>query len=65
MVQITNTDFLKLLLQIAPEYRDRFWVLQTLEHISVMEDITGLKDLKSRAEVERTRLHLQNKNENI
>ena len=65
MVQITNTDFLKLLLQIAPEYRDRFWVLQTLEHISVMEDITGLKDLKSRAEVERTRHHLQNKNENI
>ena len=61
MVQITNTDYLKLLLQIAPEYRDRFWVLQTLEHISVMEDITGIRDLESRSIVDSVRKKLDEK----
>ena len=40
-VHITNTDFLKLLLQTDSKYRDSFWVLQMKEHISKMSDITG------------------------
>ena len=40
-VHITNTDFLKLLLQTDLKYRDSFWVLQMKEHISKMSDITG------------------------
>ena len=41
IVQLTNTDFLRLLLKTEPKYRDSFWVLQMKEHISKMSDITG------------------------
>jgi len=40
-VHITNTDFLRLLLQTDIKYRDSYWVLQTREHIAKMSDITG------------------------
>ena len=40
-VHITNTDFLKLLLQTDIKYRDSYWVLQTREHIDKMSGITG------------------------
>ena len=40
-VHITNTDFLKLLLQTDLKYRDSYWVLQTREHLAKMSDITG------------------------
>ena len=40
-VHITNTDFLRLLLQTDLKYRDSYWVLQTREHIAKMSDITG------------------------
>ena len=40
-VHITNTDFLKLLLQTDSKYRDSFWVLQMKEHLAKMSDITG------------------------
>ena len=40
-VHITNTDFLRLLLQTDIKYRDSFWILQTREHIAKMSDITG------------------------
>jgi len=39
-VHITNTDFLKLLLQTDLKYRDSYWVLQTREHIAKMSVIT-------------------------
>ena len=40
-VHITNTDFLKLLLQTDLKYRDSYWVLQTREHLAKMSEITG------------------------
>ena len=40
-VHITNTDFLKLLLQTDLKYRDSYSVLQTREHIAKMSEITG------------------------
>ena len=40
-VHITNTDFLKLLLQTDLKYRDSYWVLQTREHLAKMSAITG------------------------
>ena len=39
-VNITNTDFLKLLLQTDLKYRDSYWVLQTREHLAKMSVIT-------------------------
>ena len=46
IMQLTNTDFLRLLLQTDPKYRDSFWVLQMKEHISKMSDITGTRLVK-------------------
>ena len=40
-VHITNTDFLRLLLQTDLKYRDSYWVLQTREHLAKMSEITG------------------------
>ena len=40
-VHITNTDFLRLLLQTDIKYRDSFWILQTREHLAKMSEITG------------------------
>ena len=40
-VHITNTDFLRLLLQTDLKYRDSYWVLRTREHLAKMCEITG------------------------
>ena len=40
-VHITNTDFLRLLLQTDIKYRDSYWALQTREHLAKMSEITG------------------------
>ena len=40
-VHITNTDFLRLLLQTDIKYRDSFWILQIREHLAKMSEITG------------------------
>ena len=40
-VHITNTDFLRLLLQTDLKYMDSFWILQTREHLAKMSEITG------------------------
>ena len=40
-VHITNTDFLRLLLQTDIKYRGSYWVLQTREHLAKMSEITG------------------------
>ena len=40
-VNITLTDYLRLLLQTDIKYRDSYWVLQTREHLAKMSDITG------------------------
>ena len=41
ITNITNTDFLRLLLQTDIKYRDSYWVLQPREHIAKMSEITG------------------------
>ena len=40
-VNITLTDYLRLLLQTDIKYRDSFWILQTREHLAKMSEITG------------------------
>ena len=40
-VHITNTDFLRLLLQTDLKYRVSYWDLQTREHLAKMSEITG------------------------
>ena len=53
-VHITNTDFLKLLLQTDLKYRDSYWFLQTREHLAKMSDITGRRLCKEESIVNET-----------
>ena len=61
-VQLTNTDFLKLLLQTDQKYRDIFWVYQMKEHISKMSSITGTRLLKEEELVRDTERNLETNN---
>ena len=54
IVHLTNTDFLRLLLQIDHKYRDNFWVYQMKEHISKMSSITGTRLVKEEQLVRET-----------
>ena len=53
-VHITNTDFLRLLLQTDIKYRDSYWVLQTREHLAKMSEITGRRLCKEESIVNET-----------
>ena len=55
LMRLTNTDFLRLLLQTEPKYRDSFWVLQMKEHISKMNDITGTRLVKEEQLIRETK----------
>ena len=59
IVHLTNTDFLRLLLQIDHKYRDNFWVYQMKEHISKMSSITGTRLVKEEQLVRETELSLK------
>ena len=37
LVQLTNTEYLRMLVQTAPKFRDRFWCYQMEEHLKNME----------------------------
>ena len=61
-VQITLTDYLRLLLQTDIKYRDSFWVLQTREHLAKMSDITGIRLSKEESIVNETEDRLKSEN---
>ena len=58
-VHITNTDFLRLLLQTDIKYRDSYWILQTREHLAKMSDITGRRLLRQESIVNETEVRLK------
>ena len=60
-VHITNTDFLKLLLQTDLKYRDSYWVLQTREHLTKMSEITGRRLSREESIVNETEERLKSK----
>ena len=49
-VQISSTEYLRLLLQQDPKYRDRMWCLQMEEHLTNMENHQGWIRLKPERE---------------
>ncbi len=61
-VHITNTDFLKLLLQTDLKYRDSYWFLQTREHLAKMSDITGRRLSREDSIVNETEDRLKSEN---
>ena len=58
-VHITNTDFLRLLLQTDIKYRDSYWVFQTREHLAKMSEITGRRLCKEESIVNKTEERLK------
>ena len=58
-VHITNTDFLRLLLQTDLKYRDSYWVFQTREHLAKMSEITGRRLCKEESIVNETEERLK------
>ena len=58
-VHITNTDFLRLLLQTDIKYRDSYWILQTREHLAKMSDITGRRLSREKSIVNETEKRLK------
>jgi len=61
-VQITLTDYLRLLLQTDIKYRDSYWVLQTREHLAKMSDITGRRLSREDSIVNETEDRLKSEN---
>ena len=58
-VHITNTDFLRLLLQTDIKYRDSYWILQTREHLAKMSEITGRRLSREESIVNQTKERLK------
>ena len=58
-VNITLTDYLRLLLQTDIKYRDSYWVLQTREHLAKMSEITGRRLCKEESIVNETEERLK------
>ena len=50
-VQISSTEYLRLLLQQDPKYRDRMWCLQMEEHLTNMENHQGRRKLRPEREL--------------
>ena len=42
LVYLTNTEYLRMLMQTDPKYRDRYWCIRLGEHICLMESQQGL-----------------------
>ena len=49
-VQISNTEYLRLLIQTDPKHRDRLWCIQLEEHLTNMENHQGCWRLQQERE---------------
>ena len=58
-MHITNTDFLRLLLQTDIKYRDSYWILQPRDHLAKMSDTTGIRLSKEESIVNETEERLK------
>ena len=64
-VEISNSEYLKLLLDTSPEYQDLFWCLRTKLQLKKMQTLSGYKLTEQLKEVDLRFNEIQNNNENI
>ena len=50
-VHISSTEYLRLLIQQDPKYRDRMWCIQLEEHLTNMESHQGMLRLRLEREL--------------
>ena len=64
-VEISNSEYLKLLLETAPEHQDLFWCLRTKLQLKKMQCLSGYKLSAQLEKVDLRFNEIQNGNENI
>ena len=65
IVEISQSEYLKLLLDTSPEYQDLFWCLRTKLQLKKMQTLSGYKLTEQLKEVDLRFNEIQNNNENI
>lgn len=64
-VEISNSEYLKLLLDTAPEHQDLFWCLRTKLQLKKLQTLSGYKLSEQIEKVDLRFNKIQNGNENI
>jgi hypothetical protein len=64
-VEISNSEYLKLLLDTAPEHQDLFWCLRTKLQLKKLQTLSGYKLSEQIEKVDLRFNEIQNGNENI
>jgi hypothetical protein len=64
-VEISNSEYLKLLLDTAPEHQDLFWYLRTKLQLKKLQTLSGYKLSEQIEKVDLRFNKIQNGNENI
>ena len=65
IVEISQSEYLKLLLDTSPEYQDLFWCLRTKLQLKKMQCLSGYKLSAQLEKVDLRFNEIQNGNENI
>ena len=65
IVEISNSEYLKLLLDTSPEHQDLFWCLRTKLQLKKMQTLSGYKLSAQLEKVDSKFKEIQNRNENI
>ena len=64
-VEISNSEYLKLLLDTAPEHQDLFWCLRTKLQLKKLQNLSGYKLSEQIEKVDLRFNEIQNRNEII
>ena len=64
-VEISNSEYLELLLNTAPEHQDLFWCLRTKLQLKKMQNLTGYRLTDQVDNVDKRFKEIQYRNENL
>ena len=65
IVEISNSEYLKLLLETAPEHQDMYWCIRTKMQLRKVQSLSGYKLSAQLEKVDLRFNEIQNGNENI
>ena len=65
IVEISNSEYLELLLDMAPEHQDLYWCIRTKMQLRKEQSLSGYYLQKQLEEVDSKFKEIQNRNENI
>ena len=64
-VEISNSEYLELLLDTAPEHQDLYWCLRTKLQLKKMQNLTGYRLTDQVDNVDKRFNEIQYRNENL